>query len=430
MHRLHRHDDEGLTLVEVVVALTLFGVLLSTVSVALTSMLTKVRSNQNRTVAANLAQRVIDRLHAVPAAQLPEGAMPTQTFRNGGDVFTVNASATTVTDGASGVTTTSECEGSGALNAKRLTVVVTWAGMGSTRPVRTDTLRQLTTGELDLAKGGVSIRVVDRAGQPVGGQRVTLSPGNQPDDTDPFGCASFTGLTAGSYTLTVTQVTAPGSQARVDWSGSTSPTRTVTVIGGAQTRLEDIAFDRQAQVRLTWPTDSRYPMLLGGTVQAGAGLGSSAFVGGDRSYPPCGTAPSAPCATSTSTSATIGGLFPFSTGYQYWAGWCSDARPTSSVPTATVTPNATSTVAAPVALIQVQTVDNKNAPTSSPDDITIRNNAGCYSAVTGRTSGGTGQLWLSLPAGTWTFTSASANVTNTVSLQPSGSPRTVPVRVR
>jgi prepilin-type N-terminal cleavage/methylation domain-containing protein len=121
-------DDEGFTLVEVLVSITIFVV----VSVAsMTALYTLVKSTsitQNRVAAASLARQEIERLRGqnLTAAQLDAAAIRSSSVH--GTTFTITptmapAATATCTAGAK----------------RQVTVVVSWNNSGS-RSVRYDTV--------------------------------------------------------------------------------------------------------------------------------------------------------------------------------------------------------------------------------------------------------------------------------------------------
>ncbi len=413
LHRwqARRDDDAGFTLIEVVVAMTLFAILLSTVAVALGSTLKTVRNNQNRTVAANIATRVIDRLHAIPAARLPTTPLAPQTFIADGATFTVRSSVAAVTETTSA--TASACDGGGALRAKSVHVEVTWSGMGSTKPVVNDTLRRLTVSELDLTKGSLSVRVVDRDGVGVQGRELRLTPGSTlPATTGPDGCAVFNGVPAGSYAVSLTSLAG-----FVDPLGEPAPSNTVTIVGGNLTRDAGFRSDRSTAITARWvgPLLSTHPVIS----STGVTVSNPVFTGGVRSYPVCGSTPCAVGAPTAlaATGATVTGLFPFADGVRAWAGECADSTPFTTPPSVVLAPGATRTVDVQVAPVVVAVFDNDGNPRNRQDvQVTHVADTGCVaSSRTVRAPSGSNQAAFSLPAGTWSFRSGGgAAVTRTI----------------
>lgn len=388
----HKRGDDGFSMVEVVVALMIFGLLAGTVASALGHLLQKTKDDQSRALAANLATRVIDRLHAVPAGQLPNGVQVPQTFTSDGHQFTVQTATEPVAEGAGAAT--SACESVGALSARRISAVVTWSGMGSTKPVRSDTLRRLSVSELEPTRGVITTKIVDRDGLPLAGQIVRLTPGTLTYTTGVNGCAVFSGLTPGSYAVTL------GTPGFVDPSGSPTPTRAVTASAGLVTRDTGFSYDRAARLAVTWPTTSAYPVPAG----TGVLLGHSAYSasGTIRSHPSCPATPR--CASSTGSGVVVEGLFPSLEGYRTWLGACADARSSTSPAAVVLQPGTTTTTAVPV---QVDIQVTRKRRTVYPVSVVVvhDSDAGCPdgSSVIVPISPADGSGSLALPAGRWSF---------------------------
>ena len=398
--RFRRADQAGFTMIEVLLALTLFGLLAGTVAATLGSILSKARNNQDRTIAANVATRLIDRLHAIPAGQLPDGQMVPQTVRSAGNVFTATITTSLVGEGAS--LSDSACDSGGALSARRISVVVTWVDMGSIRPVRSDTLRQLTVGEVDPTKGVAAVKVVDRNAKPAANQVVTLNPGNLQFTTGDDGCAVFSKLTPGSYTVSL------ATAGYVDQGGLATPARGITVAAGAVTKDPGFVYDRAASLALSYflpvgDSATSYPPLP----STGVTLGNAAFTGNSRSYPVC-TATTAYCAA-LGGAGIVTGLFPSPQGYLPWAGACADASSATSPASVVLNAGQMGTASVPLARVEVFVVD-KNNPVADAVQITHGADGGCPVGSSGSlTSGPTSnRIAVGLPSGTWTFTYSTA----------------------
>ncbi|MFI7589283.1 hypothetical protein ACIB24_19630 [Spongisporangium articulatum] len=188
--RAARPSEAGFTILEVVIALTIFATMVPATLSVVASTTTATTQNRSRVVAASLASSQIEAVRSAGASAIPSPVSP----RTVGNVpYTVSQTVSAVTSGGSTVTClTSSLTGV----LKLVTVQVTWPGMGSTRPVRSDTLLRSSDS------GAVAVTVTGASGQPVPGLPVQLSNGASVA-TDGSGCAVFSPVPLGTYTATL-----------------------------------------------------------------------------------------------------------------------------------------------------------------------------------------------------------------------------------
>lgn len=408
LQRLRRREDDGFTLVETVVALALFGLLVATVATSLAALLSHTRNNQNRTVAANIAQRIIDRLHAVEALQLPEGDLPPERYAVDGNEFTVRTNAALVPEGSG--SGGSACDtGTGQLSEKRISVVVTWPDMGAARPVRSDTIRQLTVAELDPTKGTATVRIVDRDNVPASGHVVTLQPGGLTYTTGEDGCAVFPRLAPGGYTASLS------TPRHVDRTGNPRPARSMGVTANRVTKDPGFVYDEQAGLVVDWvaagDTPTTYPALAG----TGVTLANSDFTGGTLGLLTCPQATT--CATPTERGRSVAGLFPAAEGYVAWAGTCSQARPAGSPAAVVLQPSTTGSVRVPLARVTVRVLYDEGRP-SGTQTMTFRHSAdgGCPTGIqqSVQFSPSTATVKVGLPFGRWSVQTGDGSTSSTL----------------
>lgn len=397
--------DGGFTLTEVLVAMVLFGILLASSFGALTATLGHVRNVQDRTLAANLAARVIERLHAAPADQLPVGSLPDQVVSIANGTFTVRSRiALTAGSGSSG----SSCNASGALSAVAIHVEVSWAGMDVAKPVVSDTLRQLTVTDLDLTHGSLDVVVQDSNGDGVAGQQVTATPGTWTATTDSTGCATFDGLPSGSYTVALA--------ARSGWadpSGDPAPAHSTSITGGSLTQDAGFAFDRTGTLVASWSSPSSVPVLPG----TGLTVQDSASSSVPQVFSSCSSGTQ--CAAATAAGVTVSGLWPSAQGLRAWAGTCADARPSTLAAAVPLPRGASAAVTVPLAEVTL-TVKNAAGKVAKGQSVVVSHSAsGCASAtsqtVTEAPTAST--IAVGVPGGTWSFSSG-AGTPVTVVLTP------------
>ena len=340
LKRVSASDDAGFSLVEMIVAMLVFALLSASALLILDRSTNLNRSNAMRAVAANLAARQIEIVRSMDTHAIPDG-LQTYAMSVEGKPFTVVQSASFVAVNS----TTSTCDSVGGgsnISHKRVSVTVSWPAMGTTKPVRSDTLKAVGPAGLDPTKGTLAIRVVDRNSAPVPGATVTLNTGaNQLTGDD--GCAVFPSLTAAtSYTATASLA------GYVNKAGGASVMQTTPVVNaGAITRGTVVYLDRPTTASFVFAPaaghalPSPLPMMM--LHEAGVTPATATT----RMLNPA-------VATSLST------LYPFATGYAVWAGRCTSAIDTNATFQAPQgTASVPQTVPVPLAPVSV-TVRSKN----------------------------------------------------------------------
>jgi type II secretory pathway pseudopilin PulG len=296
-----RLDDEGgMTLLELVVAMSILSFVLLAFGSAMGSSLTVVRNNRERIVAANLAAQEMERVRSSAFASLPLGRSDV--------VETINGQAYTV---QRDITWQDQSAGTGPCDSPTSTedlllieVSVSWTGMGVVAPVESSTVLTPSAGAFDPTKGNIAVQVLGASGAPAAGDTVTITPSGQTQFTPASGCAFFRQLNPGSYTITLSR---PGY---VDGEGNPTPHQVAGVVANEQVGVP-FEFDAASTVAATiaGPAGAWVPPDL--TVHAG----STGLALGSRSFP------------GTGTTRSLTSLFPFKGGYELWAGPCLDSDP-------------------------------------------------------------------------------------------------------
>lgn len=84
-----QHADEGFTLIEVLVALTIFAIVSAAAVIALVAGVRAGNDSNDRVTAAQVAQQEVDRARALPAPSLAASPDATRTTVLGGKSFSV-----------------------------------------------------------------------------------------------------------------------------------------------------------------------------------------------------------------------------------------------------------------------------------------------------------------------------------------------------
>ena len=211
--------DDGMSLVEVMVAMALFVLGSLSLLVVLTSSASGSHDNRSRLTAANLAASDIDEARTLAYGNLQDKITP----------VTVDGRRYTVVREVEHTPATaaqaSTCLGSGSTRQlhKRVSTRVEpeagWRGK-TTTPVRSDTLvRSPVFDPAKTTEGAIGLLVLDRTGATLSGMSLQVSASTR--TTDGRGCVYFDGLPAGTYTVNVV------TSGWVTVAGTTSITMTV-----------------------------------------------------------------------------------------------------------------------------------------------------------------------------------------------------------
>jgi len=282
--------------------------------------------------------------------------------------------------------------------------------MAGVQPVRSETLLAPTAGSFDPAKGNIAVQLRDRDAADLGGVPVkaTGPSGVITRSTTATGCAFFTGLTPGSYTVSLSSV------GYVDGQGVPSPSQTVTVAAGG-TGSRQFDYDRAATLTLTMTAPG------GGTVPPGLAVSL-----GNAHYP----TPRYKTFTGTGTARTIGNLFPYPEGYQAWAGECSDARPPTATDDAIDGPLLTEPGGSTAGTLQIPTVTLQVLRAGVPVpgvSVTAVHDSTCTSSFVVGTTDATGTVRAVVPFGRWQFrVGTTSSAFTTVATMASSMTMTVP----
>ena len=313
--RAPRESEDGFSLIEVLVALVLMVLVASFTATGLITVAALDKNNRERSTAASLVEQKISNVR-LAVASLSYGVTDSTVALNG-TTFTLTTAIEPVSLGAGA----GPCDGGAASGSTttvdRVTVTATWPRMGGTKPVRGDTQVAPKTA-LGSTQYNIGVKVLNAANGPVFDHAVTLTPGSLASQTDTEGCAFFTGLASGNYTGTVNDL------GWVDPSLKQSSSVTVGTPGVGQTAVGQLLYDSAATLSLTLPGTVVYPVPATMPVtltSSGLKTGGPANVVACYSGKICGI-----FAGASSTTRTVSGLFPFSTGYQGWIGDCYGAN--------------------------------------------------------------------------------------------------------
>jgi prepilin-type N-terminal cleavage/methylation domain-containing protein len=321
-------SDEGLSLIECVIALVIFSIAAGGLAFTLQAAGHTSANNRLRVQAANLAAREleIDRneFNASAAGPVTLGAIGTvtnphnllSTATPGSPLVIDNVPFTVVRDVQWLPTGTGEspCDGGALVTYPSLKVVtsVTWAKMGSTKPVVNSTLLTPPKSVVSTTTGFIAVKVTGATGNGIDNLPVIFSKGStvQTRLTESDGCAVFSTTDYGTWTA---KLDSPGY---VTTDLALTRSATTTVASGTLSQLP-LSYEKSATVRATQATITTTP-----TYQLPSPLPPLTFY--NTGLP----APDVVKFTSgIGTTTTIGGLWPYTDGYSVWAGSCDQSTP-------------------------------------------------------------------------------------------------------
>lgn len=343
-------EDGGLSLVELVVAMVILGAMSMVIIGVVLQAQSQSALNRSRVAAANLAAREID----IVREEFSQSATAPMTVANAGTVTNPHnlpgqaANQPLVVDGkaytvrrdvawavvGNGV---SACNGGSLVTypTLRVTVSVTWPGMGGAKPVVSST--QLAPRKDDGVQGNasfVAVKVLTSAGAPNVGRTVTVSSASESRSavTDSSGCAVVqVNPASGAGTSYDARVTDAGY---VDVSGVSGASKAVGMLArGKLNNSVQFTVDSAATLRLRFVDAAGAPVPDAAVAGSTVTLVASEFAGatGARTIPV------------TAATLDVPGLWPT----QYGA-YLGTLPPPGGYPQVTLTPGASLTLDVPL----------------------------------------------------------------------------------
>jgi type II secretory pathway pseudopilin PulG len=422
-HRRHRRpaDDTGLSLIEVIVAMGLFLILItSSMSVLLLSLKTTA-VNRNRVAASNLAGRELEIVRSQFSSVKRGPATVNINEVTNENPLTGAVGSPLVLDNVSynvtrtatwfkvGSTAVSACDDGTYLELAYLlvNVKVSWGPVPDpASTISMDTILTPSKGTYSSATGHIGVKIRDAAAKGVAGRQVivTGSGGSVFYGTSAAdGCTVFPFLNPGAYTISV------DTPPYVDHSGTQKVTLNATIEAG-QMWHGSIDYDRSATIKANFMTLDGYNLPSVNDIPVS--LGNNGLAG-------------SMARTGLGNSRDVTGLWPYPSGYQLWAGSCLDADPqfapdplkplnVRADPVSAVAGGLTSTEVdlAPVNVTNAEpgailTAVHFIVPPTPPDPVVPDNACPTGETIRLGNASGAGTLATSLPYGKWTITTGS-----------------------
>ena len=299
--------DEGFTLVEVIVAMVVFGLVSTGILTSASIVIRMTADNRSREVAANLAEQQLDtdrgildpfQIHNIPVVA---GGQPL-TQQISGRTYSITQTTSLVSVDGSDIT----CGSSKSISYRRITVQVDWAGrLPTTAPVQSDTVIAPNGRINDSSTGSIAVLASGATGTGESGVSVNITPisggatalNSQPAATDVDGCTYALGVTPGTYRVALTKA---NSADQLQNPAPDSRPNDIVVTAGAT-----------SPVTFTYDQTATYPLAYA--------PGASATLPDSMSVTFVSTGQ--PYSTSSSSAAPSSvSLYPFPTGYGVIAG--------------------------------------------------------------------------------------------------------------
>ncbi|MGC8626853.1 MAG: hypothetical protein ACP5VR_04720 [Acidimicrobiales bacterium] len=310
-----RPQCEGFAILEVVIAFTILLIVLVPTASLYNRVTNMAADGRNRVEAANLASQQIGEAEATNFATLASqvGQTITATQKNAGMTYTVAQTSEWVNE-ASANACGGVGNGGGEEPVLAVTETVTWADMGTTQPVVSQTDIAAPPSYYAGNFGNLAVSVTDSNNQPVVGAEVTMTNTEAPYNTvtlptGPTGCAFGAFLKTGVYDITVNE---PGYvDPNEDATATVSP---VVPLGAGDTVSVPVSYAPAGVVPISYSWSA--PSLTSTPVTLAAG-GYPVTINNAAVRPN-------PTITYPAASPQTLHLWPYPSGYDIYAGGCSD----------------------------------------------------------------------------------------------------------
>jgi hypothetical protein len=317
----------GFALTEAIAAAAVLALLSLGVLAGIDGAASSTGREKARSTASSLAEEDQERLHSIPANNLPE-LRERKDVPVGGITYTVASEADWISD-ANGSTVSCTSEG-GKADYLRLRTTVTSKTVGtSTKPVVLESIVAPPVGSAGGNNGTLAVQVLDR--DKVGVTNVTVGISGETGGhtatkkTNAVGCAIFAMIPADTY---ATSINVPGW---VDPGGVTAVNATGIVSPGGTT-ITSLLYDKRAQVTTGFDTlYYRYNGSSPGWVTQASRAWALSLENSDVPGSGIRTFADTSGAVDPLTVQTGTNLFPFADGYGIYAGKCAEQNPAATV---------------------------------------------------------------------------------------------------
>ena len=313
----------GFALIEVLVSAALLVIVAGGVLAGIEGPSNIATKNESRSQAADLAQQDQERLRSMSFSSLV-GYTQTTPVTLGGVTYSRYSSAIWIHDNGDPDSCNTQSNASTGDYLKITSRVTPPAGGGP--PVQVDSLMAAPPGQYSN-KGTLAVLLTNHLNQPVVGQNVSITGSvNMTVPTNSIGCAVFGAVDRGNYTVTFSRSGWVDPAAVTNVSLATAVTaNSTTIVPHQYAPAGRINVSVDTKVGATAPVASPAKAVM---------VSNGGIPTGTLTFP----APPTPV-QGVSTFALD--VFPFTSGYNIWAGSCATNNPTLySQPPFTATPTA------------------------------------------------------------------------------------------
>ncbi|HEY6731993.1 MAG TPA: prepilin-type N-terminal cleavage/methylation domain-containing protein [Solirubrobacterales bacterium] len=302
------HAEDGFALIEVLVSALVLAIVAAGV-VALLQATTRSAANERRYSEGHaLAQEDQARMRSMRLSALNR-LKEERKLTIDGNTFTVLSEGVFINNSTRQPAACTS--GTTAADYVRITSTVTWPGVR--QPVVMKSMVSPSNGSLDPNRGTLIVSVKSPSGEGIAGLPLAGSgPGIFSGSTDSTGCANFSDLPAGSYTVTPTSTTLVGKDGK-------HPHGVSTDVSAGTTSTLSLEYAKPASI----PVEFEY-RLTSTSPYKPAKLDSAYF------YNTSGSAAYWTTDKTRQLSLTAAPIYPFPSQITMWAGSCSGNSPEST----------------------------------------------------------------------------------------------------
>jgi type II secretory pathway pseudopilin PulG len=362
--------QSGFALIEVVVSAALLLVVASGVLAGIEGPATTSTKNETRSQATDLAQQDQERLRSMTFSSLV-GYTQTTPITVSGVTYSRYSSAVWIHDNGDPDSCNTQANANTG-DYLRITSRITPPATGGP-PVQVDSLMAAPAGQY-TNKGTLAVLLTNHLNQPVVGQNVSITgPVNMTVPTNTIGCAVFGAVDRGNYTVTFSRSGWVDPAAVSNVSLATSVTANSTTIVPHQYAPSgriNVSVDTKVGAANPIASPAKAVMVSNGGVPTGT-----------LTFP-------APATPPEGVSSFAVDVFPFTSGYNVWAGSCATNAPTNfTQPPYTATPPAGGSTSVTVRQPALDLTVNRNGSAWANAHVVVTTtDTGCTTKFTSSTT--------------------------------------------